>query len=229
MNSEGSDTKGNPAAELLSKQGPEAYFGPNNCPPERATEAYLAKKASDKELVVHLVDSLEKARSEEVLKFCVSELTSGTTYNDLRLKLGLQPRNRFWQEIRLILAEMIMPADEEEALMASHSLSGYMIKKIEQFQERVSSRAEDLRGDKNEHFFMKMELESMKLITEKLDKRIEHYLKMKELQKAERKTQGQTVVFNNKFYIPRPGEVLKDATPLEDAARLLNGVLSDEP
>lgn len=212
-------------AQKKGWRGPEG----SQFPLAKANE--ILRKEWETECVLKVRD-LEHARSEEILSFCLKELTSGTTYNALRLKLGCGPAavDRNWREIRSILSEMILPSDEEEALKASHALSGYMITRIEEFQKKVSTRADEMQGDKNEHFFMKLELDAMKLVTEKLDKRIEHYLHMKDLQKAEKKTRGQTIVFNNKFFIPRPGSVLDDAEPLKEAARLVGQLnkLEDE-
>jgi hypothetical protein len=190
-------------------------------PPQSvARAAHVARCARDNALEVVLkVTSIKHARSEEVLAFCLKELKEGTTYNQLRVKLGCKPAavDQRWRAIRSTLAEMVMPSSDDEAIMASHALSGFMIKKIEDFGIKVQKRALEQRGEENEHHFYKLQLDAMKMIAEKLDKQMEHYIKMKAVQKAEKSTQGTTIVFNNLYHVPRPGDV----TPLQDAAKLI--------
>lgn len=182
-----------------------------------AAQAAAAEKIrrDHSEPVVLQVGDIEHAKSEEVLKFCLSQLQAGTTYNALRIKLGLGPAyldNR-WRVIRQLLSEMILPADEDEALMSANALSAYLLKRMEEFTDKAAARALEMRGDKNEFQYLKLELDAMKILTEKYEERTNHYLKMKDLQKQEKGRHGQTVVFNNKFYIPRPGEAIREVGP----------------
>jgi hypothetical protein len=50
--------------------------------------ATQARHLTETECVLPVKD-MKHARSAEVLDFCVEELRSGTTYNELRMKLGL--------------------------------------------------------------------------------------------------------------------------------------------
>lgn len=170
------------------------------------------------EIVLQVRDN-KHATSEEVLKFCMNELSAGTTYNELRLKLGCgaSATDRRWRLVRSALAEIVLPDSEEEALKYAHSLSNFMISQIEKFQKKMSKRAEAQQGEENEAQFLKLELDAMKLVMEKYDSQTEHYLKMKAIQKREKRTQGRTVVFNNKFYVARPG----GENQLEEAAKLV--------
>jgi hypothetical protein len=107
----------------------------SNGSPEAAAHAreIAAERRSTPPGISLQVRDVAHARSEEVLQFCVDELKDGTTYNDLRLKLGLGPasRDHRWREIREILVEMILPDSEEEALKADAGLSGFMLNKLE--------------------------------------------------------------------------------------------------
>lgn len=188
----------------------------------QAVQKELIRSDAETEVVLQVVDR-RHARSEEVLRFCLKELGDGTTYNALRMKLGLGSSSvdRRWRLIRRILSEMILPDSEEEALKADAAMSNYMLGRTERFMEQMKKRAELRQGQENEAQFLKLELDAMKLVMEKHSKQTEHYLKMKDLQKKEKGTRGPTIVFQNKFYVPRPGEVPKDVTPLEDAALLV--------
>lgn len=167
------------------------------------------------------VKDMDHAQSEEVLQFCLKELEQGTTYNDLRLKLGLGPASidRKWRAIREILIEMILPKDEEEALRTDAGLSGYMLSRIEQYILKIQDRAEANRGEETEAQFLKLELDSMKLLMEKYSKRTDQFLKMKDIQKKEKRTTGTTIIFNNLHQVRRPGE-----NELADAAKLVSKV-----
>lgn len=169
------------------------------------------------------VRDMEHAKSEEVLQYCLKELEGGTTYNELRLKLGLGPASvdRRWREIREILIELILPQDEEEALRTDAGLSGYMLSRIEQYIEKIQERALANRGEENEAAFLKLELDSMKLLMEKYAKRTDQYLKMKDIQKKEKRTTGTTIIFNNLHSIRRPGQELEDAAKLVTEVRHL--------
>lgn len=207
---------------------------PANPPPQKMTSFTEEDAATARELRMTLREDLKNvkvelqvvdskhATSEEVLQFCIDHLQKGGTYNVLRLKLGLGPSmtDRRWRRIRAVLAEMILPDTEEEALKLANSMSNFMITKIEVFMEKIEQRALASQGEENEAQFLKLELDAMKMVMDKYEKQTEHFLKMKDIKKKEKGTQGPTIIFNNKFVIPRPGA--KDITPLSDAADLIN-------
>ncbi len=183
-----------------------------------------------KEVAVKLqVKDMRHARSEEVLAFCLEELKSGTTYNDLRLMLGLGPASidRRWRRIREILVELILPDTEEEALRADAGMSGYLIHQAEKFMKKVQARAQANAGEETEAQFMKLELDALKLIMEKYSKRTDHFLKMKDLQKKEKRTTGPTIIFNNLHRIARPGDL--DVTPGEAGKLIVEAEKVDDP
>lgn len=184
----------------------------------RAREVLAQRRSSDVAVELQVRDH-EHARSEEVLQYCLSELERGTTYNDLRLKLGLGPASidRRWREIREILVELILPESEEEALRVDAGLSGFMIGRIESFMKKVEQRAASMAGEDSEAALLKLELDAMKLLMDKYSKRTDHFLKMKDIKSKEKRTTGTTIIFNNLHAVRRPG----DNEPLADAAKLV--------
>lgn len=174
------------------------------------------------------VRDLDHARSNEILLFCVQELKAGKTYNELRISLGLGPANvdRKWRVIRECLAEVVLPDNEEEALLVDVAQTGAMIRRMEEFLDKIEVRTTEKRGAEDEHHFFKLQLEAMKQVTEKLQARTEYYLKMKAIQKAEKRKTGTTIIFKNNFKIARPGDAI-DVTPA-DAAQLIASVTEDD-
>lgn len=170
-------------------------------------------------IVLH-VQNLDHARSDEVLNFCVEQLKAGKTYNELRMMLGCKPASvdRNWRAIRECLVEMILPATEEEALQADAAHSSMMLRRMEEFLDKVEARARASEGAENEHHFLKLELDAMKQVVDKYGQRTDHYLKMKQIQKQEKRKTGTTIVFQNNFKVARPGDVI-DVT-YADAAKL---------
>lgn len=198
-------------------------------PAELATQARKEIALADASLgVVFKVKDLEHARSNEVLMFCVEQLKAGKTYNQLRIMLGCGPasHDRNWRTIRALLIEMILPASEEEALQADATHSSFMLRKMEEFLEKVEKRSADMKGREEEAQFLKLELEAMKAVMEKYNKRTEHYLKVKDIQKKEKRKTGTTIIFQNNYKVARPGDVV-DVTPA-DAAKLVAKVGMDE-
>ena len=185
-----------------------------------------AQRVSEIEVVMK-VNSVEEARTDKVLLFCVEQLKAGKTYNELRMMLGCRPASvdRIWREIRACLVEMVLPASEEEALQADAAHSSFMLRKMEEFLSKVEVRSEEKRGAEDEHQFLKLELETMRQVMEKYNKRTEHFLKMKDIQKKEKRKTGTTIIFQNSFKVARPGDVI-DVTPA-DAAKLLATVNGD--
>lgn len=174
--------------------------------------------------VVLQVRDLDHARSEEVLGFCVEQLKAGKTYNELRLMLGCRPASvdRVWREIRECLVELVLPATEEEALQGDVAASSGLLRRMEGFLDKIEKRAKDKMNTEEEHYFLKLELEAMRQIMDKYNKRTEHYLKMKDIQKKEKRKTGTTIIFNNLHKVARPGDAV-DVTPA-GAAKLLEGL-----
>ncbi len=187
--------------------------------PEVLREGLIERRERQSRVVQEMVvRDLDHARSDEVLNFCVEKLRAGATYNELRLMLGLRPASidRLWREIRECLVEMILPSSEEEALQADAAASSGLLMRMEGFLEKVERRSYEMRGTDNEHHFLKLELEAMRHVMEKYNKRTEHFLKMKQIQKTEKRKTGTTIIFKNSFKVARPGEVTAS-----DAAELM--------
>jgi hypothetical protein len=204
-----SNGKGSKATEFTKESGKDA-----------AVSSLESRGLLDRAEVVLQVKDKDHARSEEVLNFCLTELKSGTTYNALRMKLGLGPASidRVWRDLRQTLAEMIMPRTEEEAMESDAALSNYMINRLEEFVDKVRDRQSRKVGAEDEHHYWRLELDAMKMVIEKHTKATEAYLKLQGLKRAEKRNTGTTIIFKNQFHVPRPGEI--DVTPLADAAAL---------
>lgn len=183
-----------------------------------ATKARKKKQDElDKIKPVMSVKNTRDAKSERVLSYCIKELSSGTTWSELRRMLGLghasiDPR---WRTIRETLTKQILPANEEEALQAQMNMSEMVLSKLEEFQDYLDERIERTKGEDNEHHMLKLKLDSMKLAFERYEKRVEQFLTMKKIQKDDQKSRGPSIIYQNINYIPRPGDgerEVKDVT-----------------
>lgn len=172
--------------------------------------------------VMH-IGSLEEARSDEVLEFCVEQLRQGKTYNELRLMLGRGPasHDKVWRAVRECLSEMILPATEEEALLSDLARTSHILRRMEEYADEYDKRARELRGAENEHHILKLKLEALKEMNNAYSKRAELYLKMKDIQKKEKRKTGTTIIFQNNYKIKRPGDAI-DVT--ESVKKLQDGL-----
>lgn len=174
------------------------------------------------------VTNIKQARSKKVLEYCVKELSSGTTWSELRRKLGLGPTHvdARWRAIRELLTSAVLPKNEEEALKAQISSTEMMMAKLEELIEYIEERTSDKVGRKDEDKFLKLQLDALKLQMERNEKRFEHFIEMKKLQKDDKKNQGPSIIYQNNYYVPRPGddarEVIahKEDNSLVETARL---------
>lgn len=186
-----------------------------------AREEKALKKEAERSLpVVMRVEDIAHAKSPEVIQFCVRQLQKGMTWNELRHSLGLGHAgiDRRWRVIKEIICSSVMPENEEEALKASYSLANYTMDQVEKFLDRVQRRSAACEGEENEAQMLKVELETMKLQLDAAEKRFEHYARMKELVKEDKKNQGASIIVQNNYYIPRPGDDIREA---RDVARKL--------
>lgn len=186
---------------------------------DKAQKAITELRKQDNQVEVALqVRDMAHAKSEEVLKYCVDELQKGTTWNKLRRKLGLGHAgvDARWRTIKEILCSAVMPASEEEALQASLAMSNYMMTSIEDLIERIDERTRATEGKKEEAQMLKVQLEAIKFQKEIYDKKFEHYAKLKELKMVDKKGQGQSIIFQNNYFVPRPGQNVqwKDGRPV---------------
>lgn len=167
----------------------------------------------DQIAVIMPVKDVAHARSEEVLTFAIKKLQEGHTWQELRRMFGLGHSgvDARWRTIKEVICSSVMPANEEEALMASYSMANYTLDCVEKFVERVQERSKAAEGKKEESNFLKVELEAMKLQLESSQKKFEHYAKMKDLVKADKINRGQSIIVQNNYYIPRPGDKLEEA------------------
>lgn len=202
---------------------------------EKARDVLAHKRKEDNNTkVVMKVTDLAHAKSEEVLRFCVNELTKGSTWNVLRRKLGLGPAgvdNR-WRVLKEILCSAHLPVSDDEALKANYEASTYMLTRIEHFIEKVETRVEALEGTEEESKVLKVHLDAIKLQWEAYNKRFEFYAKLKELKMVDQKSQGTSIIYQNNYFIPRPGQNVewKDGRPVlnVEAPEILNVEKKDQ-
>lgn len=164
--------------------------------------------AVSQEMVVRDTDH---AKSSEVIKWCVKELTQGTTWRQLRKKLGLGNSgvDRRWRIIRETICSVALPKTEEGALEAFYSEHSLAVGELEDFLEKVARQVDKADGRKDEANMLKVQLETMKLRMEMSVKKFENYAKLVELKKNEKKAQGSSILVQNNYYIPRPGDNLE--------------------
>jgi len=175
------------------------------------TKALLAKKkeqAIDRATEVELqVLDTAHALSEEVLKYCVKELqTEGSTWNRLRRKLGLEPQEHSWRMLKDTLCSSVMPETEEEAFKAMQHNTQDMVVRIEGVLDQLHDRVRQAYGNKEEPAMFKVQLDAMKLHMEAHQKRFEHFLKMREMKLTDRQKHGASIIFQQNYFIPRPGQ-----------------------
>lgn len=154
------------------------------------------------------VKNTKHARSKEVIAYCIKELSSGTTWSELRRKLGVGPMHvdSRWRIIRSLLTSAVLPENEEEALIAQANANELMLAKLEELTEFLEERAQQTRGKEKEHQFLKLYIETLKMQAERNEQKFNAYVKIKELQKSEMKNQGPSIIYQNNYYIPRPGD-----------------------
>lgn len=167
------------------------------------------------------------ARSPEVLKYCIDHLAGGGTWLELKMKLGIRggahsdPR---WRIIRSLVVEGLLPETDDEAMKAQISQRAFMLDRLEGFLEEVEERlllqGDDKQDKLVEPMFYKIRMEAMKILLEENEKSFTSHIEMRRLKQAEKKNQGKSIIVNNKFYIPRPGDDLK-------AMREVSNVMAD--
>ena len=191
---------------------------------EKATAAKKAKHQKELAVEVELqVKDIAHARSEEVVRYCIKELSDGSTWNELRRKLGLGHAavDKRWRTLKDILCSSILPKTEEEALQASLTMSNYMISKMEQFIDYMEERVRDNKGKKSETDMLKIQLEAIKVQHGQYAEQFRHYAKFKDMADTDKRKHGASIIFQNNYYVPRPGDNLKfeDGKPVIDVKK----------
>ena len=170
------------------------------------------------------IKNIRQARSPEVIEFCVEHLTSGGTWGALRRKLGLGPASvdKKWRELRHILVGTILPDTETEALQLRNNRSNFLITKLDEFLDDLEDQSESI-SEKNMHHYFKIKLDAMKMLMEQNDKEYDQFLAMKKLKQGEHKNQGVSIIFQNNYHIPRPGDNARDVSTTEVANIMTKG------
>jgi len=186
---------------------------------EKARELSRQRLEEDRVPVELQVTDVRHARSAEVLGFCLSHLGAGGTWGALRHKLGLSPGDIRWKLIRERAIEGLLPVNEEEALKAVGSQRSFLVDKLEGMLEDLESRINMMESGKMafDHHFWKLKIETMKLLFEENSKQLSDHLEIKKVKAAEKANTGVSIVVQNSFYIPRPGdskEKIVDVVPI---------------
>lgn len=173
------------------------------------------------------VKDTEHARSAEVLQYCLDQLEKGVEWAALRRKLGVGDASydRRWRIIRESISDILVPSSEDEALKQRYSRGSILLEKLETLVSDIETRLEVGVNDKNEHNWYKIKLDSIKLLLENNEKEFEHYIEMKKAKVADGKTQGPSILIQNNYHLPRPGDNKLEGEVLEKAAQISREVV----
>jgi hypothetical protein len=180
----------------------------------RALEARKAQYELDRQNQIEFeVKDSRHARSKEVLDYCVRELAAGTTWRALRFKLGLgdYAHDERWKIIRSRLTNSILPKNEQEAVKANYSILEYYLEKIDDLVMLLDDRIKNSEGLEIESRLIEAQIKAITIAMERQERKLESYFRMRKLQLDEKHTQGPSIIFQNNFHIPRPGEVVSGA------------------
>lgn len=196
-------------------------------------QALLDKHQADRVDVELQVTDVRHARSAEVLSFCLSHLGSGGTWGSLRHKLGLGPGDIRWRLIRERAVEGLLPVNEDEALKAVGSQRSFLVTKLEGMLEELEERINMIGDGKKtyDHHFWKLRMEGMKLLLEENSKQLTDHLEIKRAKLSEKTNTGVSIIVQNQYYIPRPGDPrdrITDVVPLINEIAELNEELNGD-
>jgi hypothetical protein len=192
---------------------------------QRARELQLQEFKRLETIPVELqVRDIDHAKSPEVIQFALAHLSTGGTWNELRRKLGLGPSHldKKWRVIRHLVTEGLLPENEEEALQAQASMRTYLLSKIEDFLGDVESKLLAAGDAKSDHHFMKLRLESLKVLLEENKESFNAYVLAKKLKHQEKTRRGVSILVQNNYHIARPGQ---DAQALKDVTEKAIGLI----
>lgn len=158
------------------------------------------------------VKDLDHAKTPEVIQFCVNHLVGGGRWEELRKKLGLGPAHLDyrWRRLREILVDGLVPTSEEQALKAQSDKRAYLVMKLEEFEQDLEGTIQVLGGGKEDmkafSALMKLKLDTMKTLLEENSREFLAYVELQKAKKQDRIGRGTSVIIQNNFHIPRPGD-----------------------
>lgn len=188
----------------------------------KARKALAIRRKEESSIAVELeIKDDEHLFSDEVMTFCVTELSNGTTWNALRRKLGLGPAHidRRWRKLKDALCSSVLPENVEEALEAQYSMNTFIVNKLEEFVDRIEERVRVKEGAKNEADFWKLQLNSLETLSKQYQERFDNYIALKKVASDDRKKTGPSIIFQNNYYVPRPGDNAKEVVEATGALR----------
>lgn len=157
------------------------------------------------------VKDMKHVKTKAVIEFSIKHLCEGRPWEELRYRLGLGPAylDERWKWLRQNLVKSALPENEEEALQARYSNGTFLIAKLEKLVEELEERVTTV-SEKNEHHYYKTKLDALKLLIEENRNHFDQYMEIKKLKEKEKHNRGVSIIFQNNFHVPRPGDNARD-------------------
>jgi hypothetical protein len=196
---------------------------------KKAHKALAEKRLKLAKIPVELqVRDTEHARSAEVIEFCIAHLTGGGTWEELRARLGLGPAHQDyrWRKLKELLIDGLAPKTEEEALKAQADGRAYLLSKVQEFEETLDQvllvMGNSAEEKKSLPSLLKLKMDAIKMQLDENARGFDAYVNLKKAKEADKKTQGVSILIQNNFHMPRPGD---DKKELKDVTAVAVGLL----
>jgi len=186
----------------------------------------LRKKLAQTPVELQVVDQ-EHVRSPEVIQFAIAHLSAGGTWEHLRYKLGLGPAHldQRWRKLRELLVEGLAPASEQEALRAQADGRAYLITKVQDFEETLDQVLLVMGNSEEEKkslpALMKLKLDAIKMQLDENARSFDAYVALKKAKEIDKRNQGVSILIQNNYHVPRPGDDKRMREATEAAVDLL--------
>ncbi len=178
---------------------------------DAAQEALVKKRKMLSEIKpIMEVKGMAHVRSPELKTFCVDKLIDGTTYEELRRLLGLGPAHKdiLWRKLREILsseiAERVKPdnPDSDKLFAASTQETIWWYKeKIKEIECIISKASEDTLP----HLYDNLLKYRDRLVAIDRGDQMAVFTKQR-IRAMEKQTSGVSIIFQNLYHMPRPGD-----------------------
>jgi hypothetical protein len=162
------------------------------------------------------VKDMEHALSNEVVNFCISHLSAGGRWDELRRKLGLGHAHKDWRwrRLREVLANGLIPKSEEEALKAQADRRAFLVSKLEEFENDVEAVLQTYANKFGDGIalqnMLRLKLEVIKTQLAENEKEFNAYVSMKKVKSDDKKNRGPSIIIQQNFNIPRPGDKVEE-------------------
>lgn len=179
----------------------------------RAREIFAKQQEELSKIGVELqVKDLDHAMSPEVIQFCINHLSSGGRWDELRRKLGLGQAHKDWRwrKLREVLANGLIPRTEEEALKAQADKRAFLIGKLEELESDLEGILQTLTNSKEDKLaltgILKLKLDTIKTQLQETERDYMAFIETRKLKVEDKKKRGVSVIIQNNYHIPRPGD-----------------------